>query len=56
MLCTFFTKWEGGRDGKILARGYGLRTERSEVHAAMTERQIFSHPARPKLVNKYFIK
>ena len=43
------TKWEG-RMGKYLALGHGVRTERSE-----TESQIFSHAARPNLVNKYFI-
>ena len=36
--------------GKYLALGHGVRTERSE-----TESQIFSHAARPNLVNKYFI-
>ena len=41
--------------GKYMARGHGIRTERSEVLAPLTESQIFSHPARPNLVNKYFI-
>ena len=41
------TKWEG-RMGKYLASGHGVRTERSES-------QPCSHPARPNLVNKYFI-
>ena len=48
------TKWEG-RMGKYLARGHGVLTERSEVHALLTKSQIFSHPAKPNLVNKYFI-
>ena len=41
--------------GKYLARGHGVRTEGCEVRALLTESQIFSHPARPNLVNKYFI-
>ena len=41
------TKWEG-RMGKYLARA-------QRGPCAMTESQIFSHPARPNLVNKYFI-
>ena len=48
------TTWED-RMGKYLARGHGVRTKRSEVRAPLTEGQIFSHPARPNLVNKYFI-
>ena len=46
------TEWEG-RTGKYLARGHGVRTERSPC--AMTEGQIFSRPARPNSVNKHFI-
>ena len=41
--------------GKYLARGHGVRTERSEVRAPYRESQIFSHPVRPNLANKYFI-
>ena len=36
--------------GKYLAGGHGVHD------MTMTESQIFFHPARPNLVNKYFIK
>ena len=40
----------GGPDGKI------RRTDRAQRGpCAMTKSQIFSHPARPNLGNKYFI-
>ena len=46
------TKWEG-RMEKYLTRGQGVRAQRGPC--AMTESQIFSHPARPNYVTKYFI-
>ena len=45
------TEWEG-RTGKYLARGQGVRTERTYV---LTESQIFSRPAEPYSVNKYIL-
>ena len=48
------TKWEG-QMGKYLAQGHGILTKHCEVRVPLTESQIFSHPARPNLVNKYFI-
>ena len=33
MIVYLLTEWEG-RTGKYLARGYGVRTERSEVRAS----------------------
>ena len=44
IIVYLLTKWEG-RMGKYLARGHGV----------WTERHIFSHSARPNLVNRYFI-
>ena len=46
------TEWEG-RTGKYLARGRTDRAQRGPC--AMTKGQIFSRPARPNSVNKYFI-
>ena len=48
------TTWEDWM-GKYLVRGHGVRIKRSEVRTPLTESQIFSHPARPNFVNKYFI-
>ena len=44
-----------GRTEKYLARGHGVRTEQSEVHAPRPRVKYF--PVRPDLnsVNKYFI-
>ena len=47
------TEWEG-RTGKHLARGHGVRIERQRGPCAMTEGQIFSCPARPKLSKQAF--
>lgn len=48
------TEWEG-RTGKSLARGHGVRTERSEVRALRPRAEYF--PVRPDLnsPNKHFI-
>ena len=48
------TEWEG-RTGKYLARGHGVRTDRSEVRAPCPRAEYF--PVRPDLnsVNKHFI-
>ena len=40
------TEWEG-RTGKYLARGYDVRTERSEVRATWPRAKYF--PVRPEL-------
>ena len=48
------TEWEG-RTGKYLARGQGVRTERSEVRTSWPRTKYFSRPARPYSVSKHFI-
>ena len=48
------SKWEG-QMGKIFG-SRSWRTDRAQrAPYAMTESQIFPHPALPNLVNKYFI-
>ena len=45
--------------GKYLARGHGVRTETNRAQrgpCAMTDRQIFSQPARPNVVINGFEK
>ena len=45
----------GGPDGKIFG-SRSRRTDRTQLGpCAMTESQIFSHPAGPNLVKTYFI-
>ena len=46
------TEWEG-RTGKYLARGHGVRTERSEVPAPWTRAKYF--PVRPDLIQSISI-